>query len=79
LERQALNEAYFRMTQTRTCTPEQRNIFDRAAQKLMRRGAEAILLGGTDFSLAYGVKPAVFPTIDPVQVHVSALSAYITR
>ena len=71
--RTTLHRTYFEIALTRRCTDAQRAVFDTAARQLMDRGAEMILLGGTDLSIAYAETPPGFPAIDPVQVHVDSL------
>lgn len=76
-ERNALNQAYFNMALTRRCSDTQRELFAASARSLIERGAEAILLGGTDFALARKELDAPFTLIDPVDVHVRALCTLI--
>ena len=71
--RAILHRTYFEIALTRRCSEAQRAVFDAAASRLMDRGAEAILLGGTDLSIAYAKTPPGFPAIDPVEVHVESL------
>ena len=55
-------------------TDQQREVFLREGQRLMReRGAEAIMLGGTDLFLAFTAKEPPFPLVDCADIHVGAL------
>ena len=53
-------------------TDELRSRLFAAAQRLIDRGAETVLLGGTDLSLAFdGTEPV--PVIDSAEIHVQAI------
>jgi aspartate racemase len=54
-------------------TDSQRRVFFRAGQKLRDRGAEAVLLGGTDLFLAFQGQSCGFPVLDLADVHVEAI------
>ena len=65
--------AYMAMAQIGRVTPEQRDVFFKAGDRLMQRGAQAIMLGGTDLFLAFqGGKPP-FPLVDCADIHVNAI------
>lgn len=65
--------AYMAMAQIGRVTPEQRDVFFKAGERLMQRGAQAIMLGGTDLFLAFqGGKPP-FPLVDCADIHVNAI------
>ena len=52
----------------------QREVFFAAGERLCRkRGAEVVLLGGTDLFLAFQGRDAGFPVLDCADVHVEAI------
>jgi aspartate racemase len=78
-EGQAMDQvhaAYSAMAQAGSVTDAQREVFFREGRRLVReRGAEAIMLGGTDLFLAFvGHKPE-FPLVDCADIHVDAIFA----
>ena len=55
---------------------KQRRTFFEAGQRLCReRGAEAVMLGGTDLFLAFAGHDPGFPLIDCADIHVDAIYA----
>jgi aspartate racemase len=70
-----VGDTYSAMAGIGRVTDEQRQIFFAAGRELMARGAEAIMLGGTDLFLAFvGQKPP-FPLVDCADIHVDAIFA----
>ena len=53
----------------------QRQVFFAAGRKLVARGAEAVMLGGTDLFLAFAGQDPGFAVIDCADIHVDALFA----
>jgi len=52
----------------------QRSVFFAAGERLhWERGAEVVLLGGTDLFLAFQGRDAGFPVLDCADVHVDAI------
>jgi aspartate racemase len=74
--RDQVHEAYSTMAGSGRVTDQQREVFFREGRRLVReRGAEAIMLGGTDLFLAFvGHKPD-FPLVDCADIHVDAIYA----
>ena len=69
-----VHEAYVAMASAGVVTVEQRGVFERASERLVREeGVEAILLGGTDLALAFEEGSAGFPVIDCVGMHVAEI------
>ena len=68
-----VHDAYVAMATTGVVTPAQRDVFEHAAHGLMQRGAEAIMLGGTDLALAFDGRDARFPLVDCAGIHVDAV------
>jgi aspartate racemase len=66
-------DAYSAMAGIGRVTEAQRQIFFDAGRKLVARGAEAIMLGGTDLFLAFVGQAPGFPVIDCADLHVDAL------
>jgi aspartate racemase len=69
-------DAYSAMAGIGRVTDEQRQIFFEAGRTLVReRGAEAIMLGGTDLFLAFVGHPPDFALVDCADIHVDAIFA----
>lgn len=66
-------DAYMAMAQAGRVTGQQRDVFFKAGEALMKRGAEAVMLGGTDLFLAFQDRPAPFPLVDCADMHVDAI------
>lgn len=74
-EREAVHRAYRDMAVPGRVTTAQREVFFAAGRALTARGAEAIVLGGTDLFLAFDGADAGFATLDCARVHVEAILA----
>jgi len=48
-------------------------VFFKAGEALMKRGAQAIMLGGTDLFLAFQGREPPFPLVDCADIHVDAI------
>jgi aspartate racemase len=70
-----VGDAYSAMARIGKVTSAQRQIFFTAGRELMARGAEAIMLGGTDLFLAFVGQPPPFPLVDCADIHVEAIFA----
>ena len=72
----ALGKLYQDMAISGTCTDEQRRVFFEAGRKMVEdKGAEAIILAGTDLNLAFdGRHNPGYPVIDALDVHVAVLA-----
>ncbi|MEM9030665.1 MAG: aspartate/glutamate racemase family protein [Pseudomonadota bacterium] len=71
----AVHDAYVTMAASGHVTAAQRSIFDQACQQLCTdRGAEAIILGGTDLALVYDAHSAAFPIVDCAAIHADAIA-----
>ncbi|HZQ01886.1 MAG TPA: aspartate/glutamate racemase family protein [Reyranella sp.] len=69
-----VHETYSAMAGSGRVTELQREIFWREARRLMsRRGAQAVMLGGTDLFLAFAGREPEFPVIDCADIHVDAI------
>jgi aspartate racemase len=69
-----VNDDYVAMAIAGIATPEQRNRLLSAGERLVKdRGAEAVLLAGTDLNLVYDGAALDFPVIDSAAVHVEAI------
>ncbi|MBX9943241.1 MAG: aspartate/glutamate racemase family protein [Reyranella sp.] len=67
--------AYMAMAQAGRVVDQQRDVFFKAGEALMKRGAKAIMLGGTDLFLAFEDRQAPFPLVDCADIHVDAIYA----
>lgn len=65
---------YKALAQAGIASAEQRDRLVTAGAGLLARGAEAVLLGGTDLSLAFDGVEARYPVIDSAVVHAEAIA-----
>jgi aspartate racemase len=71
-----VGDTYSAMASIGRVTDEQREIFVKAGRWLCReRGAEAVMLGGTDLFLAFVGHDPGFPLVDCADIHVEAIYA----
>ena len=70
-----VGDAYSAMAGIGKVTDAQRQIFFTAGRELMARGAQAIMLGGTDLFLAFVGQPPPFPLVDCADIHIDAIFA----
>lgn len=68
-----VGEAYMGMAQIGRVNDQQRDTFFKAGDALMKRGAQAVMLGGTDLFLAFQGREAPFPLVDCADIHVEAI------
>ena len=66
-------DAYMNMAQAGRVIDQQREVFIKAGDALMKRGAQAIMLGGTDLFLAFQGREPPFPLVDCADIHVDAI------
>lgn len=71
----AAHTNYVAIASAGQATPEQAAFFLEQGQGLIARGAEAVLLGGTDLALVFDGANAPFPVIDCVEIHSNRLVA----
>jgi aspartate racemase len=74
-----VGDAYSAMANIGRVTDEQRQIFFTAGRELRARGAEAIMLGGTDLFLAFVGQEPPFPLVDCADIHVDAIFAQSSK
>ncbi len=68
-----VSEEYFAIARAGTCTKDQREFFFTEGQKLINRGAEAVILAGTDLCLAFDNEDPGYPVLDSALIHVDAI------
>ena len=69
-----VHQAYVAMAASGVVTDAQRLVFNTVSQKLVKeKGAEAIMLGGTDLALAFNQQNTAFPLVDCAGIHVDAI------
>lgn len=69
-----VHQNYVTMAQSGHVNEEQRGVFFTAGRRLAReRGAETVLLGGTDLFLAFAGHDCGFPVMDCADIHVDAI------
>jgi len=74
-----IGQAYQDMAVAGTCTPAQRRLFIDAGRRLVEeQGAEAVVLAGTDLTLAFDGRDAGYAVIDALDVHVGTLADLAT-
>jgi aspartate racemase len=70
-----LGQTYQEMAVAGVCSDAQRRIFLDAGERLIRdRGADAVVLAGTDLNLAFNGQQTDYPVIDALDVHVDVLA-----
>ncbi|PSC06610.1 aspartate/glutamate racemase family protein [Alsobacter soli] len=69
-----LGQMYQEVAVAGVCSAEQRAAFIDAGRRMMARGAEAIVLAGTDLNLAFDGQDPGYPVIDALDVHVGLLA-----
>ena len=71
---ETVHTSYVEMARTADVTDRQRQTFFRVGLHLFRnKGAEAVVLGGTDLFLAFLGHDPGFPVIDCTDIHVEAI------
>jgi aspartate racemase len=73
-----LGQRYQDLAVRGTCTDEDRAVFLAAGRELVERGAQAVVLAGTDLNLAFDGTDPGYPVIDALDVHVAALADLAT-
>ena len=73
----AVGQTYLDMALSSNCTNEQRSFFIAEGQKLINKGADAVVLAGTDLNLAFDAatlaRDVGYTVIDALDVHVDLL------
>jgi aspartate racemase len=72
-ERDRVHQCYSEMATIGRVNDQQRRTFFEAGRRLCERGAEAVMLGGTDLFLAFVGHDCGFPLIDCADIHVDAI------
>jgi aspartate racemase len=70
-----VHQAYVTMAASGIVTEAQRSVFNMASHRLLKdKGAQAILLGGTDLVLVYDERTSDVPVIDCASIHADAIA-----
>ena len=77
-ELDTIAQTYQDMAVAGACSPEQRDLLIHAGRRLVKAGAEAIVLAGTDLNLAFDGRDVGYPVIDALDVHVALLADLAT-
>lgn len=72
-----VHDAYVTLAQSGTVTPALTSVFLEAGERLVERGAEAVLLGGTDLNAAFADTPPAFPIVDCAGIHIEEIAVRI--
>lgn len=73
-----VHDAYVASAIAGSCDAAQRALFFEAGREMMARGAQAVVLAGTDLGLAFYGRDPGFPVVDALQVHVDHLVGLAT-
>ncbi len=73
-----VGQTYLDMAVAGVCTDDQRRLFLDAGQQLVDRGAQAVVLAGTDLNLAFDGQDPGYRVIDALDVHVDVLARLAT-
>jgi aspartate racemase len=71
-----VSASYISLATTGVCTSDRQDTFFAAGRDMMERGAEAILLGGTDINLAFENVDCGFPIVDCAGIHVDSIARW---
>lgn len=74
---QNVHEAYVTLAQSGQPTEALRDVFLEAGNDLVARGAEAVLLGGTDLNAILDEDVASFPLVDCASIHIEEIARSI--
>ena len=74
---QRVHDAYVTLAKSGRGTPELEKIFVESAEAMIRQGAEAVMLGGTDLNAIFDEAGSPFPVVDCAGIHVAAISQFI--
>lgn len=69
-----IHRNYVEMALAARVTSDQRRVFLEAGRALAARGAEVVLLGGTDLFLAFDGRDPGFATLDCAAIHIEAIA-----
>ncbi len=72
-----VHEAYVTLARSGLATPALEAVFVDEAQNLVARGAEAILLGGTDLNAIFSAEETRFPVVDCAALHIEDIAKAI--
>ena len=76
-ELERVHAAYVDLAATGRPAPGHRAAFVGVGRAMAERGAEAVLLGGTDLNAVFDAAPPPFPVVDCARLHVEALARRI--
>ena len=74
-----IHDTYLDMAKSGHCTDAQRALFFDAGREMIARGATAVVMAGTDLSLAFDGHHPGFAVVDAVRVHVDHIVAQCTE
>ena len=73
-----LGDIYMDMAMSGVCSEDSRKVLIDAGAAMVRDGADAVLLAGTDLGLAFYDQNVGYPVIDALEIHVDGLLAMAT-
>jgi aspartate racemase len=77
-EIETLGQTYQDVAVSGVCAPAQRALFLDAGRRMIEKGAQAIVLAGTDLNLAFDGQAPGYRVIDALDVHVARLAEIAT-
>ena len=72
-----VHDAYVALATSGAATPALRDTFVEAGRAMVERGAEAVLLGGTDLNAAFDDDAPDFPIVDCARIHIHEVATRI--
>lgn len=69
----AVGQSYLDMALSGQCSDQRRDTFFNQGQQLIDAGADAVVLAGTDLSLAFDGRSVGYPVIDALDIHIDLL------
>ncbi|MEO0542753.1 MAG: aspartate/glutamate racemase family protein [Pseudomonadota bacterium] len=76
-ELKMVHDAYVTLAKSGVSTPALQDVFFKAGHALMDRGAEAVMLGGTDLNAAFDNANSGFPVVDCARIHIEEIAKSI--
>lgn len=71
-----VHEAYVALVQSDVPSQDLKDVFVRTGRALIDRGAEAVLLGGTDLNAVFTADEPAFPVIDCAGIHTEDIARF---
>ena len=76
-ELRRVHDAYVELARSGRSAAGPRSVLVDAGRHMMARGAQGVLLGGTDLDVAFADDPPDFPVVDCARIHIGAIATRI--